>query len=410
IMERQWTDEERLELAARLDAELDAFIEGLERKRYEEGWPEDRWQEEMDKHPFFMKKAPQPGDEVHPMFEGLQKLKYDPEENTRDELALNYKEDGNFYMKHKKFRMAVYSFTEGIKSKTDNPDVLAVLYNNRSAAHYFLKNHRSALGDAQKALHHKPDYTKARWRAAQCAHELDKFDVCSQMCEELLEVDVDHKEAKALLHKNKMKKVSKTEYLSPRNLISCFSQLETERNQRKEAADAKRRLNRFHRLREAIEQRAVKFDDQKIGQKANITEELLRPKFLPLEDHPVHLDDDGSTLVWPAAFSYPEFLFSDFQQQLPETATMSDCLATLFAEPLACDKALSYRLGNVNVYYENRKAGLVHKVALEKPLSEIIAEKGFFVSGGALLFYVVPKDTRVEQEFINQQRRPLIYS
>ncbi|KAH8237249.1 hypothetical protein KR038_008342 [Drosophila bunnanda] len=391
--QRNWTDEERLELAAKLDAELDAFIDGLEKKRYEEGWPEDRWQEEMDKHPFFMKRAPQPGDDVHPMFEGLQKLKYDPEENTRDELALNYKEDGNFYMKHKKFRMAVCSFTEGIKSKTENPDVLAVLYNNRSAAQYFIKNYRSALSDAQRALFFKPDYTKARWRAAQCAHELDKFDLCTQMCEELLEVDVDHKEAKALLHKNKMKK------------------LETERNQRKEAAEAKRRLSRYHRLRDAIEQRAIKFDDQKTGGKnVTISEELLRPKFLPLEDHPVHLDEDGTTLVWPAAFSYPEFLFSDFQQQLPETATMQDCLATLFAEPLPCDTTNSYRPSNVHVYYENRKVGCVHKVVLEKQLSDIVVEKGFFVSGGALLFYVVPKDSRVEQEFIHQQRRPMVYS
>ncbi|XP_017010044.2 DNA polymerase interacting tetratricopeptide repeat-containing, protein of 47 kDa [Drosophila takahashii] len=390
--QRNWTDEERLELAAQLDAELDAFIDGLEKKRYEEGWPEDRWQEEMDKHPFFMKRAPQPGDDVHPMFEGLQKLKYDPEENTRDELALNYKEDGNFYMKHKKFRMAIYSFTEGIKSKSENPDTLAVLYNNRSAAHYFIKNYRSSLSDAQRALFHKPDYTKARWRSAQCAYELDRFDVCTQMCEELLEVDVDHKEANALLHKNKMKK------------------LEIERNQRKEAAEAKRRLTRFHRLRDAIEQRAIKFDDQRLGKKATLSEELLRPKFLPLEDHPVHLDEDGSTLIWPAAFSYPEFLFSDFQQQLPETATMGDCLATLFKEPLPCDKTQSYRQGNVNVYYENRKVGCVHKVAEEKPLAEIIAEKGFFVSGGALLFYIVPKDSRVEQEFIHEQRRPMVYS
>ncbi len=39
------TDEERAELAAKLDADLDAFIDGLEKKSYTEGWPEDRWQE-----------------------------------------------------------------------------------------------------------------------------------------------------------------------------------------------------------------------------------------------------------------------------------------------------------------------------------------------------------------------------
>lgn len=39
------SDKERLELAAKLDADLDQFIDGLEKKRYTEGWPEDRWEE-----------------------------------------------------------------------------------------------------------------------------------------------------------------------------------------------------------------------------------------------------------------------------------------------------------------------------------------------------------------------------
>lgn len=39
------TPEERLQLAAKLDKELDEFIEKLPRKKYEDGWPEDRWEE-----------------------------------------------------------------------------------------------------------------------------------------------------------------------------------------------------------------------------------------------------------------------------------------------------------------------------------------------------------------------------
>lgn len=35
----------------------------------------------MDRHPFFMKEPPKPGQEVHPLLEGLQALKYDPNEN-----------------------------------------------------------------------------------------------------------------------------------------------------------------------------------------------------------------------------------------------------------------------------------------------------------------------------------------
>lgn len=42
---KNMTDEERLALAEKLDKDLDDFIDGLERKRYTEGWPEDRWEE-----------------------------------------------------------------------------------------------------------------------------------------------------------------------------------------------------------------------------------------------------------------------------------------------------------------------------------------------------------------------------
>lgn len=147
----------------------------------------------------------------------------------------------------------------------------------------------------------KPDYAKARWRAAQCAFELERFEVCSQLCDEILELNPEDKNAQDLLKKNKLRK------------------LEKERNERKEAAEKKRKVQQFHRLCNALEERKIKFDDQKPGKP--ITEELLKPKFLPLEDFPVHLDEDNKTLIWPAAFSYPEFLYSDFQQQLTEEAT-----------------------------------------------------------------------------------------
>lgn len=42
-----YTDAERLELAAKLDAELDEYINSLEKKQYTEGWPEDRSNEKF---------------------------------------------------------------------------------------------------------------------------------------------------------------------------------------------------------------------------------------------------------------------------------------------------------------------------------------------------------------------------
>lgn len=39
------TDEERLKLAKKLDDELDEYINSLPKTKYEDGWPEDRWEE-----------------------------------------------------------------------------------------------------------------------------------------------------------------------------------------------------------------------------------------------------------------------------------------------------------------------------------------------------------------------------
>ena len=39
------TDEERLALAAKLDNDLDGFINSLEKKPYTDGWSEENWQE-----------------------------------------------------------------------------------------------------------------------------------------------------------------------------------------------------------------------------------------------------------------------------------------------------------------------------------------------------------------------------
>ncbi|XP_055372695.1 DNA polymerase interacting tetratricopeptide repeat-containing, protein of 47 kDa isoform X2 [Condylostylus longicornis] len=380
------SDEERLKLAAKLDKELDDFIDSLGGKKYTDGWPEDKWQEEMEKHPFFMKQAPKPGDEVHPLFEGMQQLKYDPEENTADELALNYKEDGNFYIKHRKFRTAIYAFTEGLKARSENSETNAILYNNRSAANYFLQNYRSSYLDALQALKLKPDYDKARWRAAQCAFFIKNYEECLKYCNDIIENNSEDEKAKELLKKCKTEKLIQ------------------ERNERKQQLLANKKQIEFKKVVDALEKRKIKFDD--IGNNKLITEELLKPKFLPLEDFPCKVDKNG-VLSWPAAFSYPEFLFSDFQQILNEEIVMEKCLEDML--PLPCDTSNNYRIGNLSVYYENRKAGKVFAVNLNKTIKEIVNEKNFYVSGGSLLFYVVPRNSDVEKEFIQAERRPMVY-
>lgn len=292
------TDEERLQLAAKLDKELDQFINSREKRSYTDGWPEDRWEEEMAKHPFFMTKAPEPGEELSPLMKGLQQLKYDPEENTAQELAEAYKEDGKWHMKNKQFRLAVWSYTEALKFNVTEAEYKSVLYNNRSAAHFFIKNYRSSLLDAQKALELKPDYDKARWRAAQCADHLNRYDLCVELCDQVLKAEPTNAQALELRKKVIARKTLK------------------ERDERKAEQAKRRKVEQFARTVEQLKERGVKFEEKD----ALTNEARLKPRLAPLEDFIVTADSNG-VLHWPTVFCYPQFLSTDFQQQLSEELT-----------------------------------------------------------------------------------------
>ena len=113
------SDEKRQKLAEILDSQLEDELEKLENSgsKYMDGWSEENWEEEMANHPFFAnQQSLQNQEELSPLMKGLQDLKYSPDENTPSELAANYKEDGNFNFKCKKYRMAVISYTEGIRN------------------------------------------------------------------------------------------------------------------------------------------------------------------------------------------------------------------------------------------------------------------------------------------------------
>ncbi|XP_059611943.1 DNA polymerase interacting tetratricopeptide repeat-containing, protein of 47 kDa [Phlebotomus argentipes] len=384
-MDKRFTDEQRIELAAKLDKELDEFIDGLEKSRYAEGWPEDRWQEEMEKHPFFMKRLPEAGEEVDPLVEGIQQLKYDPLENTPEELAVSYKEDGNFHMKHRKYRISIISYTEGLSAKCDNREINATLYNNRSAAHFFLQNYRSALADALKAVELKPDYKKALVRAAKCAEALQRFDECINYCDQIL-----------------------TEEPSDKDMLKmrqncCAKKAEKERKERKLDAEQRRKTREDRKIITEIQKRGIRIEEMEIKAFSELTMEVLKPKYAPIEDFPVCLSPDGQ-LCWPVVFCFPEYSVSDFQQQLDESFTLADCIQDILFENEERDDEGKYTIDTVSVYYENKLLAKAFRANMELTLKEITQLENFLVNAGCLTFYIVPKDSDEEQKYLSANR------
>lgn len=371
------TDVERLALASKLDKELDEFINGLEKRQYTEGWPEDRWEAEMEKHPFFMKKTPEPGDELHPLLEGIQQLKYDPAENTAEELATSYKEDGNFNFKHKKYRLAILSYTEGIKQKHDNTELKATLHNNRAAAHYFIKNYRSCLRDCERAMQYKPDYDKAITRAAHCCYEIAQYERCMELCDMLLHRCSERQDMLALRQQ------------------ANNAQKARARDARKRNRDAVMRARDEMTLVSVMKERGIQLE----------TDELkhLEPHFPELAGSQVHLDN--GQLVWPVVMLYPEYKTMDFVQQFHESMTVREQLMEIFAERPSWDTENKYHSDTVHVYYEHGDKCRVQRVDVNSTLAEILVQPGCVVRAGTPSLLVFAPHSTAEQHFLSQYKR-----
>ena len=310
---KQMSDVERTELMKKMDNDLEEHFAMLEAKAAErgprtkmvDGWTEDNWEEEMQKHPFFNQEWKE-GKELSPLMQGLQDLKYSPDENTPDELAKNYKEDGNFNFKCKKYRFAVASYTEGLKAKSEDKEINTQLLTNRAAAQFHIGNYRSSLRDCEAALGISASHMKAVLRGAQCCYKLKNYKECITWCDKGLEVDSTH-----------------TELLKMRS--DCVQMEKAiERDARKRLAAEKREKQEHSALLELIKQRGIN-----VGRKgSSLTLSDLEPCHPAAVQKRVRLEN--GVLVWPVLFLYPEVGETDFIEEFRETDHFADHLDVMF--------------------------------------------------------------------------------
>lgn len=369
---KKWTDEERLKLASKLDDELDEYISNLEKKSYTEGWPEDQWEQEMEKHPFFMKKVPEPGEELSPLMEGLQQLKYGEDENTPEELANNYKEDGNFNFKYKKYRLAILSYTEGIRTKCKDVDLMAQLYNNRAAAHFMLKNYRSSLNDCKLALKLKSNYIKALNRAATCCLYIKDYDNCIDFCDQLLD---ESPTDKIILH-------LKSQAIAARDRLK--------RDKRKQDRLEKQLNKKEEELLNIIKRNGINLELTEENKNPDLKD--LEPQVPQIAQNRVHLDAQNK-LIWPVMILYPETQQTDFIQNFHEDTLLIEQLEQLFNEPPEWDSQKRYILQNINVYFEGKDKCSLHKVDIGQSLGKILQDEQFIVRGGTPAFLIFVKSS-----------------
>merc|ERR1711937_956343 len=118
------------------------------------------------------------------------------------EAAQKLKNEGNAFMKEKKFQEAVDKYSEAIKVQES-----AVFYCNRAAAYTSMENYEEALQDCKKAISFDPDYSKAYSRMGLIYSKINLYNESENCYEKALGLEPDNESYKKNLEivKEKLK-------------------------------------------------------------------------------------------------------------------------------------------------------------------------------------------------------------
>lgn len=369
-------------LAEKLSKEVEDFVNTRERKPYTDGWSEDNWESEMQEHPLFMTGVVKEGSEMPPLLEALQQLKYDPAENTVEELASNYKDDGNQNFKNKKYRWAIDAYSAGLKQKCVNTELNATLYANRAAAHFRLGNYRSSLRDVEEAVKLQPNHVKALLRAAECCKELNRFSECIKWCDKLLQFDPANETCIKFKEETKL-------------LQKIY-----ERNLRKQLLEEKKKNTKEGALSNALEERKIRFYSRDKDVDETTEFQILASTHPAAGNVKVYLNED-KRLVWPVIFLYPEHGQTDFIQEFVEDHTFKDHLEVMF-DPTNWpdwDPDMAYQPSRIEIYFEDYETKEFVEIKSDTTLRNALSHERFQVSTGNPVFLLLSKGTQFAMTF-----------
>lgn len=354
---------------------MDSFLEKFQSQSYRGRFIEDRWEEEFEKIPLFMKETPSEIDpKENPDLACLQSIIFD-DERSPEEQAKTYKDEGNDYFKEKNYKKAVISYTEGLKKKCADSDLNVVLYTNRAAAQYYLGNFRSALNDVIAARKLNPCHLKAIVRGALCHLELKNFADAVNWCDKGLQINA--KEKKLLELRAKADKLKRTE----------------QRDIRKAKLKEKKEQNQNEALLQAVKARNIRVVSEAAGEDEDSASggrgELLLDG-LSLDNFcgsRLSVDDQGR-LSWPVLFLYPEYAQSDFISAFHEDSRFIDHLMVMFGETPSWDSEHKYCPDNLEVFFEGEDSTELYQVPPKSTLLQVLQHPRYFVKALTPAFLV----------------------
>ncbi|KAM4023497.1 tetratricopeptide repeat protein 4 [Anomaloglossus baeobatrachus] len=369
------------------DEVMDQFMDKFRTQKYKGAFNEDNWEEEFEKIPMFMKKAPDEIDpEKTPELACLQSMLFDNEEQAK-----SYKEEGNDYFKEKNYRKAIVAYTEGIKKNCKDAELNAVLYTNRAAAQFYQGNFRSSLNDAIAARKQKSDHLKAVIRGALCYMEIKNYSEALKWCDEGLQISPTEK--KLLETRTKADKLHRA----------------AERDARKVRQAEKKKQAQNDSVLRTIKERGIKLleEKRKEDDEEEETSGTLHNGISSSENvtgAQVFLDETGR-LHWPVLFLYPEHGQTDFISAFPEDSRFIDHLNEMFSQDLPpWDTDKKYLAHNLEVFFEDETSQSFYQVDPNRTLLQVLQHSRFCVKAGTPSFLIFAKQSHFCKKYFSDKK------
>lgn len=385
------SDSERRELVDKLNKETEDFVKQAQSKNYQykDGFTDENIDEILATHPAFINRQPtQEEIDASPLLTAMQDLKYNDPDDSNFDKALAYKNDGNVQFKVKKYRAARAAYSEGIKFKCGDVDLQSVLFANRAAANYHLKNFRSALLDASYSVKLQPNRIKPLVRCAQCCEALSRYKDAIDWCNVITSLDAENSVALDIRKR-------------------CGEKLKVaERDARKkDIAERKLKQNALM-LYKTIKSRGItlknepNFDD-------TCEDEPQWKKFVD-EMGPTHAKvhlDENKSIVWPVLFVYPEYQITDFIECFNENNSFLDHIMVMFENSADWDKNHDYSPETISVFYEHSSdPSTIVCISKNTSLLNTLRNKFYLVQSGTPNFLILSEKSHFYKQFLNRYK------
>lgn len=322
--------------------------------------------EELNRLPFFMTKLDETdgdgGENVN--LEALKSLAY---EGDPDEIASNFKNQGNDCYKVRKYKDAIIFYTKGLEINCDVDSINSALYLNRAACNLELKNYRRCIEDCKKVLMLDEKNIKACFRSGKAFYAIEKYDEAIKVLEYGLNVDPENRDLQKLLQQ-----VQKRQ--------ETLAQLKAKKVQEEEQ----------EKLKNIVLENSIKLRHIEIV-KTSSPPEALKTAKIRLEDP----KDYQSQLIFPAMILYPTNDEFDFIAEISELTTPLELLEMVLNRPREWfddPKHKDFSVKKLECFMETDTGGLIKvgkKIEINNALMNEKPKAPLF--DNALRLYVVPK-------------------